>query len=179
MVMKPSICFSSGTMRCSISSCCFSSASCCSICFSFGRYDSSSLFSRTLSSRACCAVAFFSTCPLKTVKYNAAVTTAPPRITIPHCLIPDSSLKFAIGLPLRLPLLAGQGELEGLHVFDRLVLVGFLNLNRPEIASLLQVRNQIGNSIGAQGRPLKIYRRSGVIHLAQPHSFGVVDRLAQ
>src|SRR5512141_1009013 len=175
MLMKPSICFSSGTMRCSISSCCFNSASCCSICFSFGRYDSTSLFSRIFSSRACCAAAFLSTCPLKTVKYNAAVTIAPPRSTVPHCLIPDSSLKFAIGLPLRLPLLAGQGELEGLHVFDRLVLERFLDLNRPEVASLLQVRNQIGDGIGAQGRPLKVYRRSRVIHLVQPHSFGVVD----
>ena len=40
----------------------------CSICFNFGRYDSSSLFSRILSSRACCAAAFLSFWLLNIVK---------------------------------------------------------------------------------------------------------------
>src|SRR5271165_793747 len=149
--MKPSTCFSSGTMRCSISSCCFSSASCWSICFSFRRNDSSSLFSRILSSRACCAAVFFSLWLLNSVKYSAAVTTAPPRSTAPHCLMPDSSLKFAIGPPLRLSLLAAliavQDELERLHVFHLLVLPGFFDLYRPEVPGPLQVGDQVGDRI--------------------------------
>src|SRR5579863_2975854 len=165
MVMKPSTCFSSGTMRCSISSCCFSSASCWSICFNFGRYDSSSLFSRILSSRACWSAAFFSLMPLNMTKYTAAVTTAPPRSTIPHCLIPDSSLKFAIGPPLRLSLLAGQGELERLHVFDLLVLIGFLDLDRLKESGLLQVGDQVRHRVGAQRRAFQAHLRAGVIHL--------------
>src|SRR5579863_3085303 len=166
MVMKPSTCFSSGTMRASISSCCFSSASCCSICFSFGRYDSSSLFSRILSSRACCAEVFFSLWPLKTTKYRAAVMSAPPASTAPHCLMPESSLKFvAIGPPLRLSLLAGQRELESLHVLDLLVLIRFLDFDVPEESRLLQVRDQVRHRIRAQRRSFQIDARPGVVHL--------------
>src|SRR5579872_2172100 len=154
--MNPSTCLSSGTIRCSISSCCLSSANCCSICFSFGRYDSSSLFSRIFSSRACCAVAFFSFWLLNTVKYRAAETIAPPRITAPHCLIPDSSLKFAIGAPLRLSLLAGQGELKRLHFLDLVVLIGFFDLNVLEESRLLEICNQIRHRVGAQRRAFQV-----------------------
>src|SRR5215471_8407901 len=177
MVMKPSTCFSSGTMRASISSCCLSSANCCSICFNFGRYDSSSLFSRILSSRACCAAVFFSFWLLNTVKYSAAETTAPPRITTPHCLIPDSSLKFAIGPPLRLSLLAGQGELKRLHFFDLLVLIGFFDFDVLEESGLLQIRDQIRHRVGRKRCAFEVHIRSLIVHLAQPHRFGVVDRL--
>src|SRR5215469_9828648 len=177
MVMKPSTCFSSGTMRASISSCCLSSASCCSICFNFGRYDSSSLFSRILSSRACCAAVFFSFWLLNTVKYSAAETTAPPRITTPHCLMPDSSPKFAIGPPLRLSLLAGQGELKGLHFLDLLVLIGFLDLDVLEEASLLQIRDQVRHRVGRKRCAFEVHVGSLIVHLAQPHRLGVVDRL--
>src|SRR5215470_5301140 len=185
--MNPSTSFWSGTMRCSISSCCLSSASCCSICFSFGRYDSSSLFSRIFSSTACCAEAFFSFWLLNRVKYNAAVTTAPPRTTTPHCLIPDNSLKFAIGPPLRLPLpglhfcrslVAAQGELKRLHFLDLLVLVGFLDLDVLEESRLLQIGDQVGHRIGAQSGPFQAHARALIIHLAQPHGLGVVDSLA-
>src|SRR5947209_3522762 len=97
--------------------------------------------------------------------------------------MPDSSLKFAIGPPrapkrLRLSLLAGQSELERLHVLDLLVLKGFLDFDSPEVAGLLQVRNQIGYRIGAQSRAFQIYAGAGIVHLAQPDGFGVVDRLA-
>src|SRR5215469_9996963 len=178
MVMKSPTCFSSGTMRASISSCCLSSASCCSICFSFGRYDSSSLFSRILSSRACCAAVFFSFWLLNTVKNSAAETTAPPRITTPHCLMPDSSPKFAIGPPLRLSLLAGQGELKRLHFLDLLVLIGFFDLDVLEESSLLQIGDQICHRVGRKRRALEVHVRSLIVHLAQPNRFGVVDRLA-
>src|SRR5579871_2603921 len=179
MVMKPSTSFSSGTMRASISSCCLSSASCCSICFNFGRYDSSSLFSRILSSSACCAAVFFSFWLLNTVKNSAAETTAPPRITTPHCLIPDKSLKFAIGPPLRLSLLAGQGELERLHVFHGFVLKGLFDLNVAEVTRLLQVGDQVRHGIRAQRRSFQIQLSAAVIHLVQPYRFGVVDGFAQ
>src|SRR5215469_4767311 len=117
--------------------------------FSFGRKDSSSLFSLILSLWL-----------LKTVKNKAAETTAPPNVTTAHCLIPDNSLKFAIGPPLRLPLpdlvfpcclVASQGELKRLHVFDGFVLIGFLDLDRAEEPGLLQVGNQVRHCIGAQG----------------------------
>src|SRR5260370_38482432 len=87
------------------------------------------------------------------VKSRAPVTTAPPRSTVAHCLIPDISLKFiAIGPPLRLSLLASQRELKCLHVFYRVVLKGFLDLDVLEEASLLQVRNQVADRIRAQCR---------------------------
>src|SRR5215831_2550039 len=178
MVMKPSTCFSSGTMRASISSCCLSSASCCSICFSLGRYDSSSLFSRILSSSACCAAVFFSFWLLNTVKNSAAETTAPPRITIPHCLMPDSSPKFAIGPPLRLSLLAGQGELKRLHLLDLVVLIGFFDLDILKEPGLLQIGDQIRHRVRRKRCAFEVHVRSLIVHLAQPHRFGVVDRLA-
>src|SRR5579862_4391909 len=177
MVMKPSTSFSSGTMRASISSCCLSSASCCSICFNFGRYDSSSLFSRILSSSACCAAVFFSFWLLNTVKNSAAETTAPPRITTPHCLMPDSSPKFAIGPPLRLSLLAGQGELKRLHLLDLLVLIGFFDLDVLEESGLLQICNQVRHRVRRKRCAFQIHVRSLVVHLAQPDRLGVVDRL--
>ena len=34
---------------------------------------------------------------------GVAVTATPPSITSPHCLMPDSSLKFAIVCPYDLP----------------------------------------------------------------------------
>src|SRR5258708_11405938 len=164
--MKVSTCFSSGTMRRAISNCCFRFASCRSMSFSLGRYDSSSLFSRTFSCTAFCAVAFLSLWLLNIVKYSAAVTSAPPNSTAPHCFRPDSSLKFVdIGPPLRLSLLAGQRELECLHVLDLVVLESFLDLNVREEARLLQVRNQIGHRVGAQRRAFQVHARTRVIHL--------------
>src|SRR6267154_6670020 len=108
------------------------------------------MFSRTLSCTATCAAAFFSLWLLKTVKYRAAVTSAPPAITAPHCFRPDSSLKLvAIGPPLRLPLLAGQHELKRLHVLDLLVLVSLFDLDALEESRLLEVRDQVGHRVGA------------------------------
>src|SRR6267154_413499 len=125
------------------------------------------MFSRTLSCTATCAAAFFSLWLLKTVKYRAAVTSAPPAITTPHCFRPDSSLKLiAIGPPLRLPLLAGQHELKRLHVLDRLVLKSFFNLDVFEKPGLLQVCDQIGYRVRAQCRAFQIDVRSGIIHLS-------------
>src|SRR5258708_11551476 len=165
--MKVSTCFSSGTMRRSISNCCFRFASCRSMSFSLGRYDSSSLFSRTFSCTAFCAVAFLSLWLLNIVKYSAAVTSAPPNSTAPHCFRPDSSLKFVdIGPPLRLSLLAGQRELKRLHLLDLILLQGFLNFHVRAETRLLQVCNQVRDRVGAQRRAFKAHARTGVIHLA-------------
>src|ERR1035438_596988 len=120
-------------------------------------------------STACCAAAFLSFWVLNTVKYSATVTSAPPAMTAPHCLRPDSSLKFVdIGPPLRLSLLAGQRELECLHVLDRFVLESFLDLDVLEEARLLQVRDQTGHRVRAQRRAFQVDARTVVIHLVQP-----------
>src|SRR5258708_14680513 len=109
------------------------------------------MFSRTLSCTATCAAGFFSLWLLNTVKYRAAVTSAPPTITAPHCFRPDSSLKLiAIGPPLRLPLLAGQRELKCLHVLDLLVLQSLLDLHYLAESGFLQVRDQVVPSVPAQ-----------------------------
>src|SRR5258708_1211424 len=178
--MKVSTCFSSGTMRRSISNCCFRFASCRSMSFNLGRYDSSSLFSRTFSCIAFCASAFLSLWLLNMVKYSATVTSAPPASNAPHCFRPDSSLQFFdIGPALRLSLLAGQRELKRLHVLDLIVLEGFLNFHVREETRLLQVCNQVRDRVGAQRRAFQAYARAGVIHLAQPDRFRSIHRLAQ
>src|SRR5216684_2419348 len=178
--MKVSTCFSSGTMRRSISNCCFRFASCRSMSFSLGRYDSSSLFSRTFSCIAFCASAFLSLWLLNMVKYSATVTSAPPASSAPHCFRPDSSLKFVdIGPPLRLSLLAGQRELKRLHVLDLIVLESFLDFDVREEARLLQVCNQVRYRVGAQRRALQAYARTRVVQPAQPDRFRSIHRLAQ
>src|ERR1700733_6806052 len=114
------------------------------------------------------------------VKYRAAVTIAPPTSTVAHCLMPDISPKFiAIGPPLRLSLLASQRELERLHVLDLLVLISFLDLDTAEETGLLQIRDQVCNRIRTQRGTFQTYTRSLIVHLAQPHSFGVVDRFPE
>src|SRR5271156_4018074 len=131
-------------------------------------------------STACWAVAFLSFWLLNTVKYSATVTSAPPAITAPHCLSPDSSLKFVdIGPPLRLSLLAGQSELERLHVLDRIVLKSFFDLDALKEARLLQVCDQGGHRIRAQRRAFQVHACARIIHLVQPDRFGSVHRLAQ
>src|SRR5258708_38998969 len=62
-------------------------------------------------------------------------------------------------LPLRLSLLAGQGELERLHVLDLLVLTRFLDLDVLEDSRLLQVGDQIRHRVRPQGGPFTAYGR--------------------
>src|SRR5580700_3055095 len=133
---------------------------------------------------ACSAFTLLSFWFLNMKKYSAALTSAPPASTAPHCLMPDSSLKFAIVSLLKpcllgLSLLAGQRELERLHVLNRVVLEGFLYFHRLEEARLLQVRDQVGHSIRAQRRAFQVYARARVIHAPQPDRFRSVQGFAQ
>src|SRR5580658_3967277 len=120
---------------------------------------------------ACSAFTLLSFWFLNMKKYSAALTNAPPASTAPHCLMPDSSLKFAISSPislLGLSLLAGQRELERLHVLNGVVLKGFFDFHRLEEARLLQVRDQVGHRIRTQSRAFQVYTRARVIHAPQP-----------
>src|SRR5580698_11395454 len=133
---------------------------------------------------ACSAFTLLSFWFLNMKKYSAALTSAPPASTAPHCLMPDSSLKFAIVSLLKpcllgLSLLAGQRELERLHVLNRVVLEGFLDFHRLKEARLLQVRDQVGHCVRAQRRAFQIYARARVIHAPQPDCFRTVHGFAK
>src|SRR6266478_2271568 len=161
ILMNPSTSFSSGTMRRSISNCCFRLASWRSISANFGRYASSSAFSRTLLSRACCAASLASRWLLNMVKYRAAVNNTAPATTTPHCLRPDISLKLVIIFRLLgLGLFAGQSELKCLHFFKGVVLVGLFDLNILEKTGLLQIGHQVGDGICTQSHAFNVHTRA-------------------